>query len=191
MLTTFRAGRADDAPAMYALIAANLEAGHLLPRTLEDLRAHAHRFEVAVDGDVLAGCAELAPLSAAVAEVRSLVVGQAWRGRGLGPQLVARLQRQARLAGFSTLCALAHDPGHFVRLGFTIVPHVWFPEKVALDCTTCPKFRRCGQHAVALALDGSALQAPAASYRREPLTAATPLARLLRTRSGDEAVAAS
>ena len=180
MTTTLRAGRAGDAPAMHALIVANLDAGHLLPRTLDDLRAHADRFEVAVQGDALAGCAELAPLSAAVAEVRSLVVGQAWRGRGLGPRLIARLQRRARLAGFSTLCAFAHDPCHFVRLGFTIVPHVWFPEKVALDCRACHRFRRCGQHAVTLALDGSPLRAPAPSYRREPLTAAAPLARLVR-----------
>jgi amino-acid N-acetyltransferase len=184
MITTLRAGHADDAPAMHALVATNLEAGHLLPRTLHDLRAHADRFEVVVHGDTLVGCAELAPLSAAVAEVRSLVVDEAWRGRGLGPRLVARLQRRARLAGFSTLCAFAHDPGHFVRLGFTIVPHVWFPEKVALDCAGCARFRHCGQHAVALALDGSALHAPAASHRREPLTAAAPLARVRRVRAG-------
>ena len=40
----------------------------------------------------------------------------------------------------------------FVRLGFTIVPHIWVPEKVALDCTSCPLFRHCGQYAVMLPL---------------------------------------
>jgi hypothetical protein len=39
-----------------------------------------------------------------------------------------------------------------VRLGFSIVPHIWVPEKIAHDCTACPLFRRCGQYAVTLAL---------------------------------------
>jgi hypothetical protein len=39
-----------------------------------------------------------------------------------------------------------------VKLGFTIVPHMWVPEKIAHDCTGCPLFRRCGQFAVTLPL---------------------------------------
>jgi len=166
----FRPGTPADAPAALGLIEDNLQVGHLLPRTLEDLVAHARRFVLATDGDAVIGCAELAPLSLAVAEVRSLVVAEAWRGRGLGTRLISTLQRQARVAGFATLCAFTHEPAPFVRLGFSIVPHVWFPEKIAVDCTGCPKFRTCGQHAMALALDGVALQPPTASYRRMPIT---------------------
>ena len=33
-------------------------------------------------------------------------------------------------------------------MGFSIVPHVWLPEKIVTDCHTCPLFRRCGQYAV-------------------------------------------
>jgi amino-acid N-acetyltransferase len=167
----FRPGAAADAPAVLRLIEDNMEVGHLLPRTIEDLVAHAHRFVIAVDGAAVVGCAELAPLSLAVAEVRSLVVAESWRGVGLGTRLISTLQRQARVAGFATLCAFTHEPAPFVRLGFSIVPHVWFPEKIAVDCTACPKFRTCGQHAMALALDGVALQPPAGSYRRMPITA--------------------
>jgi hypothetical protein len=54
--------------------------------------------------------------------------------------------------GFATLCAFTHQPSHFVKLGFTIVPHMWVPEKIAHDCTSCPLFRRCGQYAVTLPL---------------------------------------
>jgi hypothetical protein len=51
-----------------------------------------------------------------------------------------------------TLCAFTHEPSHFVRMGFTIVPHVWVPEKIARDCTSCALFRTCGQYAVTLTL---------------------------------------
>jgi amino-acid N-acetyltransferase len=149
---TFRQGSTDDAAAVHRLIAANLEVGHLLPRTLEDVLEHAPRFVVAeAEGRVIA-CAELAPLSATVAEVRSLVVDEQLRGRQIGPKLVAELATSAVARGFATLCAFTHQPGHFVRLGFTIVPHMWVPEKIAHDCTSCPLFRKCGQYAVTLAL---------------------------------------
>lgn len=151
-MVTFRQATAADAPAVHRLISENLEAGHLLPRTMDDIIEHAPRFVVAQrDGSVVA-CAELAPLSKTVAEVRSLVVDQHARGNQIGPRLVTELATSAISRGFATLCAFTHQPSHFVRLGFTIVPHMWVPEKIAHDCTACPLFRRCGQHAVTLPL---------------------------------------
>jgi amino-acid N-acetyltransferase len=149
---TFRQASAADAADVHRLISDNLEVGHLLPRTFDDVVEHAHRFVVAEhEGHVIA-CAELAPLSGAVAEVRSLVVDQAARGNQIGPRLVTELARGAASQGFATLCAFTHQPSHFVRMGFTIVPHMWVPEKIGHDCTACPLFRRCGQYAVTLPL---------------------------------------
>ena len=145
-----------DGAAIHALIAANVAAGHLLPRSLEDIEAHAPRFIVAVDADVIIGCAELAPLSDVVAEVRSLVVDEARRGERTGGALVTALADRARELGYVTLCAFTHQPSHFVRLGFSIVPHVWVPEKIALDCVSCSQFRHCGQYAVSLPLRAGA-----------------------------------
>ena len=149
---TLRVARGSDVPALHGLIVDNLEAGHLLPRTVEDLEQHVHRFVVAETDGTVTGCAELAPIGGAVAEVRSLVVHQAFRGRHIGPDLIHHLATAAVRRGFSTLCAFTHDPSHFVRLGFTIVPHMWVPEKIAHDCRSCALFRRCGQYAVTLTL---------------------------------------
>jgi amino-acid N-acetyltransferase len=151
-MVMFRQATAADAAAVHRLISDNLEAGHLLPRTLDDVLEHAARFVVADrEGRVIA-CAELAPLSKTVAEVRSLVVDQHARGNHIGPRLVTELASAAVARGFATLCAFTHQPSHFVKMGFTIVPHMWVPEKIAHDCTSCPLFRRCGQYAVTLPL---------------------------------------
>ena len=150
-----------DAPALLELIAAHLEEGRLLPRSLDELTVHAPRFVVAVeklaDMDRIVGCAELAPLSQAVAEIRSLVVSRTARKHGLGNQMVEALGVRARTEGFTRLCAFAHDPAFFVRRGFSIVPHTWVPEKIAHDCTTCPLFRNCGQFAIVMELDRPAM----------------------------------
>jgi amino-acid N-acetyltransferase len=152
MNVTFRQATTLDATAIHHLIVENLEAGHLLPRSLDDVTVHASRFLVAESDGVVVGCAELAPLSPGVAEVRSLVVDQHARGRQIGPNLVAQLASNGAASGFATLCAFTHDPSHFVRLGFTIVPHMWVPEKIERDCRSCAQFRRCGQYAVTLPL---------------------------------------
>jgi amino-acid N-acetyltransferase len=151
-MVTFRAATPSDAPEIHALISDNLEVGHLLPRTMDDVIAHAARFLVAEWDDNVIACAELAPLSKTVAEVRSLVVAQRARGNQIGPRLVTELAAAAAARGFATLSAFTHQPSHFVKMGFTIVPHMWVPEKIAHDCTACPLFRRCGQYAVTLPL---------------------------------------
>jgi amino-acid N-acetyltransferase len=153
---SLRAATAADAPAIHRLIVENLEAGHLLPRSIADVEEHAARFVVAEADASVIGCAELAPLSDAVAEVRSLVVDAPYRGRQIGGRLVAHIAAAGVSQGFATLCAFTHEPAHFVRLGFSIVPHIWVPEKVAHDCTGCALFRRCGQYAVTLPLRAGA-----------------------------------
>ena len=153
-----RSATTADAPALHALIVAHLEEGRLLPRTLDELMVHAPRFVVAIgkqgQKEQIVGCAELAPLSQNVAEIRSLVVSREARNTGVGNRMVEALATRARGEGFMRLCAFAHDPAFFVRRGFSIVPHTWVPEKIAHDCTTCPMFRNCGQFAIVLELDG-------------------------------------
>lgn len=151
-----RTARPSEAAPIHALIQEHLEEGHLLPRSLDELTVRAPRFVVAVDGARVVACAELAPLSGRVAEVRSLVVHRDARHEGLGRRLIDELVRRARIDGFDTLCAFTHGPGYFVRMGFSIVPHHWVREKIQADCQGCPLFRSCGQHAVVLSLRDAA-----------------------------------
>lgn len=150
---TLRTAGAGDARRILALVAAHQAEGHLLPRTLRDIVAHADRFLVAVRGRRIVGCAELAPLSPQVAEVRSLAVDRSARGAGIGRQIVDELRRRAMHDGFERLCAFTHAPGYFMRMGFSMVPHLWLTEKVHTDCVACPQFRHCGQYAMVLPLE--------------------------------------
>jgi amino-acid N-acetyltransferase len=155
MSLEIRQATAADAGAIHALISEHLEEGRLLRRDLGELVVHAHRFVVAVDNDCVVACADLAPLSRTVAEVRSLVVSEEARSLGAGRRLIDELVRRATAAGFDKLCAFTHAAGYFVQLGFSIVPHVWLPEKIDTDCRACPQFRQCGQYAVMVTLTRS------------------------------------
>ena len=150
---TLRTGETTDAKKLHALVQANLEEGHLLPRTLGELTVRANRFVVAVRGRKIVGCAELAPLSPHVAEVRSLAVDASARGSRVGVAIVDELRRRARREGFEKLCAFTHAPSYFINMGFSIVPHLWLTEKIFTDCVKCPQFRQCGQYAMVVPLD--------------------------------------
>jgi amino-acid N-acetyltransferase len=164
---TLRSASPADADRLHALILANLKEGHLLPRTRDELDAHAQRFVVAVRARRIVGCAELAPLSPQVAEVRSLAVDGKVRSEGVGTMLVEELRRRARRDGYEKLCAFTHAPGYFIQMGFSIVPHLWLSEKIFTDCVKCPLFRQCGQYAMVVPLDGAAeAQAAAAAAPR-------------------------
>ena len=141
-----------DVDAIHRLVSTHVTEGRLLPRSREEIAARIARFIVAVDNGRVVGCADLAPLSRRVAEVRSLVVAGGARSCGIGRRLVRELEKRALVSGFESLTAFTHTPGYFVQLGFSIVPHTWVPEKIEADCRTCAQFRSCGQYAVMLPL---------------------------------------
>jgi amino-acid N-acetyltransferase len=148
-----RPATVNDVDAIHALVTDHVASDHLLPRTADEIARHHGRFVVATMRGIVVGCAELAPLSAAVAEIRSLVVTDHARGCDLGRYMVDRLIARAAADGYGRLCAFTHQPSYFVHLGFSIVPHLWLREKVFTDCVGCPLFRGCGQQAVVVTLD--------------------------------------
>lgn len=142
----------EDAAEIHGLIVDHQMEGHLLPRSLADVGRAVERFVIACSGDRIVACGELAPLGLDVAEIRSLVVDRAARGQGVGEQMFTMLKRRAEALRFVRLCAFTHEPRYFIRLGFSIVPHTWVPEKISADCCACPQFRRCGQFGMLLDL---------------------------------------
>src|SRR5690606_12949087 len=117
----------DDAAAIDALLSLHQTGSDPFPRTTDDIRARADRFVVReVDGRVRA-CAELAPLTARVGEIRSMVVDRDTKQVGVSDRLMAELRTRARTAGYESLCAFTNDARAFIPYNFSIVPHVWLP----------------------------------------------------------------
>jgi amino-acid N-acetyltransferase len=147
-----RRGRPADAAALHALIARYAEEGLLLPRTLEEIRAHANHFLVFVERPAqndarssqrILGCVALEPYGAELAEIRSLAVAPELRGSGIGARLLRAALARARRRKFSRVFAVTHAPEFFVRQGFSTSARQDVPEKVERDCVGCPKARKC------------------------------------------------
>lgn len=155
MTTVIRAARVDDVDAMLEVINGYAREDRMLERTRGFLVEKLGDFLVAEHDGRFAGCCALAPLTRALAEVRSLAVVPGASGKGIGRELVAACVQRARSLGLKRVFALTLVPDFFTRCGFTLTSLGHLPEKSASECPVCPKRFACDEHAMVLHLDGS------------------------------------
>ncbi len=147
-----RSAAIGDVPVIHHLLEIYAAQGNLLPRTLSELYRHLRDFFVIEADGKVAACGALEIFTDDLGEVRSLVVDDAWKGKGLGRLLVERLIEEARAIGLKRLMALTYVPEFFHKLGFKTVPKETLPEKVWSVCVKCYKYNSCDEIAVLLLL---------------------------------------
>jgi amino-acid N-acetyltransferase len=128
----------------------------MLPRTPVQIRRVLDWFLVAEDSGTVAGCGSLVQLTPRLTELRSLAVGPAYRGTGLGRRLVEALVTWAHEAGYDQLCALTLQEGFFNAQGFVTVDRWAISPKIWHECVYCPKFDHCDEIAVLMNLTETA-----------------------------------
>lgn len=137
--------RARDAEAIHCLVSLYSPDGTLLPRSLEDIRAHIRQFVVAEVNSQVVGCGALHSYPNGLVELRSIAVAPDCQQRGIGTRLVRRLLREARRQSSTRIFLFTRIPDFFACLGFTPVPPVSLPEKIWKDCRVCPRLFRCDE----------------------------------------------
>lgn len=143
-----RAARPEDIPWLERFIASYTRDGTLLPRTRANLVQHVRDFQVASAADTLVGCGALQIVDPGLAEIRSIAVDPAWRGRGIGSDLLRALLDDARRLGLGRVFCLTRRPTFFARHGFVEAPKEIFPTKVWGDCLACPRRHACDEIAM-------------------------------------------
>jgi len=138
-----RKARLKDVAAIHALISHYAAQGLLLPRTEDEIRLHVRRFLVLEEDAHVIGCAALELYGADLAEVRSLAVDPAIRGRGLGARLLRFALATAKRRKIARVFAVTQAPEFFGRQGFAASTRWALPEKIARDCRTCSKAAKC------------------------------------------------
>jgi amino-acid N-acetyltransferase len=137
-----RNARPEDIPVLRALIESCAEEGLLLPRSDESIRAHIEDFVVLEEKGEIVGGAALTDLTPELIEIRSLVVREDHRGRGLGRRIVLHLLNRAREMGFPEVLAITKRAAPFFQaLGFQETSFARFPRKVLQECDECPRYR--------------------------------------------------
>ncbi|KEF34789.1 MULTISPECIES: N-acetyltransferase [Deinococcus] len=96
----------------------------------------------------LAGVCGLHLLAADLAEVRGLAIHPHMQGRGLGKQLVAACEREARDLGLPALFAWTYQQAFFERCGFHRIDKANLHPRVWSECQRCAFFENCNEIAM-------------------------------------------
>jgi amino-acid N-acetyltransferase len=152
-LHTVRKPKLTEVEALKALLDTEARRGTILPRSLPELYENVRDFYVYVDEKGIGGCVALHIDMVDLAEVRSLVVREDLRGRGVGVRLLEAVLAEARQLDIARVYALTRTPEFFLKNGFFPVDKAELPYKVFKDCIRCRLFPGCDEVAVVRVLD--------------------------------------
>lgn len=139
-----------DIPAMQALIVFDVKEGIILERNDDEVATSIRSYILAKDKDKLVGYAALHIYSKRIAEIRSLIVNEAYRGQKIGQKIVKFALREAKsLAVEEDILVLTYLPNFFEKLGFEKIDKKKIPEdKIWTDCIKCTSFATCDEIAL-------------------------------------------
>lgn len=139
-----------DIPQMQALVASEVKDGIILNRTEDEVATNIRSYVLAKEGDVLVGYTALHIHSRRLAEIRSLIVDEAYRGQKIGQRMVQFTLDEAKaLEVEEDVLVLTYLPQFFLKLGFKEINKEVIPEhKIWADCIKCIHFPVCNEVAL-------------------------------------------
>ncbi len=134
---------------MQALVLPEVTSGVILYRSDDEIATNIRSYTLAFDDETLIGYVALHIHSPTLAEVRSLIVDEKYRGEGIGKRLVQESQEEAQALGVKQLFTLTYQKAFFEKLGFIEIPKESLPEhKIWADCVKCKHFPVCDEIAL-------------------------------------------
>ncbi len=135
-----------DIPQMQKIVEKEVKEGVILKRADDEVATNIRSYLLAfIDGE-LAGYGALHIHSPDLAEIRSLITRDGFRGRGVGKSIVKELLSEAKELGVGKILVLTYLPDFFTKLGFEEIPKESIPEhKIWADCIKCIHFPLCNE----------------------------------------------
>jgi len=143
-----RSAKISDAKVINALINSYAEQDRMLFRSMADIYENLQTFIVAELDETIVGCCALEVIWSDLAEIKSLAIDGAYKGKGIGRGLAAAAVEQAAKLGVPKVFALTLEPAFFEKSGFEIVEKEALPMKVWSDCAQCSKQQHCDEIAM-------------------------------------------
>ncbi len=139
-----------DIPAMQALVASEVKEGIILNRTEDEVATNIRSYVLAKEDGVIVGYTALHIHSKRLAEIRSLIVDEKYRGHKIGKRMVEfTLQEAKDLEVEEDVLVLTYLPVFFEKLHFKEINKELIPEhKIWADCIKCIHFPVCNEIAL-------------------------------------------
>jgi len=143
-----------DITQMQALVTKEVKDGIILNRTEDEVATNIRSYVLAKDGSKLVGYTALHIHSKRLAEIRSLIVDETYRGKNIGKRMVEFTLKEAKELGVEEdVLVLTYLPQFFEKLDFKEINKEVIPEhKIWADCIKCIHFPICNEVALVFKL---------------------------------------
>ncbi len=145
-----------DIPYMQKMVAKEVKDGVILKRNEDEVATNIRSYILAKLDDKLVGYAALHIHSARLAEIRSLIVLDEYRGKRIGKRIVEFALEEARVLGVKEeVLVLTYLPEFFKKMNFIEISKESIPEhKIWTDCIKCIHFPVCNEVSMVYKLVG-------------------------------------
>jgi amino-acid N-acetyltransferase len=141
----------NDIKQMQSLVYDDVENGNILVRSESEMATNIRSYQVVYDNNVLIGFVALHIHSVNLAEIRSLVVKDSYRGKGIGQELISYCIKEARSLQIQELLVLTYKQNLFEKFDFKVIDKATLPDtKIWLDCIKCKHFPICDEISLVL-----------------------------------------
>jgi amino-acid N-acetyltransferase len=142
-----------DIEGMQKLVAPDVENGNILDRNSNEMATTIRSYTTVKDGDEVIGFVALHIHTVNLAEVRSLVVKDSYRKKGIAKELITRVIDEAKGLNLEQLLVLTYKKELFEGFGFQEIPKESIPEtKIWADCIKCKHFPVCDEVSLVLSI---------------------------------------
>jgi len=146
MKSNFVKAKLSDIPRMQELVRPEIESGVILERSNDEVATNIRSYTLAFIGEELVGFLALHIHTIELAEIRSLIIKDGFRGQKIGENLVNYALKEGRFLGLKRVLSLTYKKSFFERIGFVEIPKESLPEhKIWADCIKCKYFPICNE----------------------------------------------
>ena len=152
-MISYKKAKLKDVNSMQELVLPEVKSGKILFRSNDEIATNIRSYTLGFEDEKLIGFVALHIHADDFAEVRSLIVSQDARGRGVGKELVKRALIEGCELGVLRVFTLTYERAFFEKLSFVEIPKESLPEhKIWADCIKCKHFPICDEIALIIQL---------------------------------------
>ncbi|QSZ41781.1 N-acetyltransferase [Sulfurimonas aquatica] len=146
MKIEYKKAKLSDIVMMRELILPEIENGIILDRSEDEIATNIRSYTLVLGDEQLLGFCALHVHTSELAEIRSLVVKDGFRGNKIGESIINEVLKEATSLGLKRVLSLTYKQAFFERLGFVEIPKESLPEhKIWADCIKCKHFPICNE----------------------------------------------
>ena len=136
-----------DIPEMQQMVISEVKDGIILERNSDEVATNIRSYVLAKIEGKLVGYTALHLHSSRLAEIRSLIVMDGYRGQNIGKKLVEFTLKEAKSLNVTEeVLVLTYLPHFFIKMNFIEIAKETIPEhKIWADCIKCIHFPVCNE----------------------------------------------